>query len=139
MSEQDASAYGLLSRSSLMVQNHFNMKKFQANRLLLVSYDQLTSPNYTNTFQMVIAQSNEATFLIYIYETIDESANAFVGFTQPNGFTEFPNKSMAKASNVGQRGKWIVRVDKSIEPELCPAGKMNTPFCDDGKYCNQKN
>ncbi|CAD5215006.1 unnamed protein product [Bursaphelenchus okinawaensis] len=134
VTESDATNYGLLSRASLLVQNKFNMVRFHAHRLLVVTYEKLsTATSFNqNTFQMVIAQSSDATFLIYLYENVDEDTrSAIVGFSYPNGMLSIPAKTTAKASNVGQKGKWMWKIDNPAKIEQCPAGKMDPPFCED--------
>jgi hypothetical protein len=39
--EADASNYGLLTKASLIVQNKFNLKRFQATSVLIVTYDKV--------------------------------------------------------------------------------------------------
>ncbi|CAD5220901.1 unnamed protein product [Bursaphelenchus xylophilus] len=134
ITESDATNYGLLSRASLLVQNKFNMLRFHANRLLVVTYEKLSVLNSfnQNTFQLVIAQSNDASFVIYLYENVDEDSNsAIVGFSYPNGMVSVPAKTIAKTSNVGQKGKWIWKIDNPHRIENCPAGKREPPFCED--------
>lgn len=57
----------------------------------------------------------------------------FVGITYPNGFIEIPTSELIKKSNVGQPGKWIFQITNSGQISQCPVGKMNPPFCEQGK------
>jgi hypothetical protein len=41
----DASNYNMLTKASLMIQNKFNLKKFQANSVFIVTYDRVMPVN----------------------------------------------------------------------------------------------
>ncbi|KAI6201251.1 EGF-like domain-containing protein [Aphelenchoides besseyi] len=131
VTELDASNYGLLTRTSLIVQSKFNLKKFQALSLLIVTYDKVTALHSSrmNTFQCVIAHSADFTFVLFLYEHLEDEHPSFVGITHPNGFTEVPSSYLISQSNIGQPGKWMFQIDKDGNIGLCPSGKIGPPLC----------
>ncbi|PIO57180.1 Nidogen-like protein, partial [Teladorsagia circumcincta] len=81
-----------------------------------------------NSFQIVLAQSNEATMLTLIYEKT-QSKGPMTGIASPTSpFHLLPNDMLSSHSNVGQPGKWMYRIDNGIS--TCPAGTEHPPLCD---------
>ncbi|VDK50437.1 unnamed protein product [Anisakis simplex] len=129
INEDDALNYALLTRSSLMVQDRFHEREFRTRSLIIISFDKLIQfeTDQLNTFQVVIAQGMNATFLTYLYEEV-ECDNAVSGFSSGGEFFELPFELLMNSSNIGEKGKWMFRVDQK-EPVRCPAGTLNPPLC----------
>ncbi|PIO63556.1 calcium binding EGF domain protein [Teladorsagia circumcincta] len=130
INESDTSAYSLLSRSSTGVQNNFRLRNFQTKTLHLFTFDRMrqAGSENLNSFQIVLAQSNEATMLTLIYEKT-QSKGPMTGIASPtSSFHLLPNDMLSSHSNVGQPGKWMYRIDNGIS--TCPAGTEHPPLCD---------
>lgn len=67
---------------------------------------------------------------MYLFEEI-ESESGLSGFSSGVEFYELPFEMLANRSNIGERGKWLFRVD-GIVPLHCPAGTLNPPLCQKG-------
>lgn len=138
INESDSSAYSLLSRSSIGVQNNFRMKNFRTKTLHVFTFDRMrqAGSENLNSFQIVLAQSEEATMLTLIYEKT-QSKGPMTGIASPMAtFHVLPNDLLSSHSNVGQPGKWMFRIDERIG--TCPAGTEHPPLCDkdcpNGRY-----
>ncbi|VDN04457.1 unnamed protein product [Thelazia callipaeda] len=127
--DSDTSDYTLLARISLSIHNKFHQKDFRAHSLIIVSYDRMMQVDtmQENTFQVVIAQDDNATFAMYLFEQI-ESESGLSGFSSGIEFFELPFEMLANHSNIGERGKWLFRVDGFL-PLHCPAGTVDPPLC----------
>ena len=90
------------------------------------------------TFQCALAQAADATFVLLLYETLDEAeaaaSGAFVGVTHAGGVVELPVGALASRSNVGQAGRWLLQLDTPPLGSIaaCPAGRRGAPFCEQG-------
>ncbi|KAK6745525.1 hypothetical protein RB195_011945 [Necator americanus] len=137
INESDSSAYSLLSRSSASVQNNFRLSNFRTKTLHLFTFDRMRQEGSENlnSFQIVLAQSDEATIATLIYEKT-QSKGPITGIASPTKFHTLPNNMLSSYSNVGQPGKWMLRIDDVIGP--CPSGTMGPPLCDEecpaGRY-----
>ncbi|VDM76976.1 unnamed protein product [Strongylus vulgaris] len=129
INESDSSAYSLLSRSSIGVQNNFRLPNFRTKTLHLFTFDRMrqAGSENLNSFQIVLAQSDEATMLTLIYEKT-QSKGPMTGIASPTAFLPLPNDMLSSHSNVGQPGKWMFRIDDGIG--ACPAGRQGPPLCD---------
>nr|CDJ83750.1 Nidogen and EGF calcium-binding domain containing protein [Haemonchus contortus] len=130
INESDMSAYSLLSRSSIGVQNNFRLTNFRTKTLHLFTFDRMrqAGSENLNSFQIVLAQSDEATMLTLIYEKT-QSKGPMTGIASPKSpFFLLPNDMLSTHSNVGQPGKWMYRIDDGIT--TCPAGAEHPPMCD---------
>lgn len=85
-----------------------------------------------NSFEVVIARGDNATFAMYLFEEI-ESDNALSGFSSGVEFFELPFEVLSNRSNIGERGKWLFRVD-GVLPLHCPAGTLDPPLCQKGSF-----
>ncbi|MCP9257598.1 Nidogen-like protein [Dirofilaria immitis] len=114
--------YTILARLSLSIHNKFHQKDFRARSLFIISYDHMlqADTDQENSFQVIIARGDNATFAMYLFEQI-ESDSGLSGF------------SSANRSNIGEQGKWLFRVD-GVLPLHCPAGTLDPPLCQ--KECN---
>lgn len=83
-----------------------------------------------NSFQVVISQGDNATFLTYLFEEI-ECDTAVSGFSSGTEFFELPFQLLTNRSNIGEKGKWMFRVDDK-SPVRCPAGTLEPPLCQKG-------
>ncbi|EYC03910.1 hypothetical protein Y032_0091g2492 [Ancylostoma ceylanicum] len=128
INESDSSAYSLLSRSSIGVQNNFRLSNFRTKTLHLFTFDRMrqAGSENLNSFQIVLAQSDEATMLTLIYEKT-QSKGPMTGIASPSVFHALPNEMLSSHSNVGQPGKWMFRIDDVIG--ACPAGAQGPPLC----------
>lgn len=86
-----------------------------------------------NTFQVVVAQGEEATFVTFLYENAESMPRGVMGISHPGGFMSVPVELLLGNSNIGQRGKWLFRVDQTGEIGRCPAGLLGPPLCQQGK------
>ncbi|KAK6060817.1 calcium binding EGF domain protein, partial [Cooperia oncophora] len=132
INESDSSGYSLLSRSSIGVQNNFRLSDFRTKTLHLFTFDRMrqAGSENLNSFQIVLAQSDEATMLTLIYEKT-QSKGPMTGIASPTSpFHLLPNDMLSSHSNVGQPGKWMFRIDSSLA--ACPAGTEHPPLCDKG-------
>ncbi|VDM58889.1 unnamed protein product [Angiostrongylus costaricensis] len=129
ITESDVSAYSLLSRSSISVQNNFKIPTFRTKTLHLFTFDRMrqAGSENLNSFQIALAQSNEITMLTLIYEKT-QSKGPMTGISSPTSFHFLPNDLLSTQSNVGQPGKWMFRIDDLIG--TCPAGREHPPLCD---------
>ncbi|KAK6023624.1 EGF-like domain protein [Ostertagia ostertagi] len=132
INESDTSAYSLLSRSSIGVQNNFRLRNFRTKTLHLFTFDRMrqAGSENLNSFQIVLAQSNEATMLTLIYEkdSIKRTNDRYIRVASPtSSFFLLPNDMLSSHSNVGQPGKWMYRIDNGIT--TCPAGTEHPPLC----------
>ncbi|KJH42723.1 calcium binding EGF domain protein [Dictyocaulus viviparus] len=129
VTESDSSAYALLSRSSISIQNDFKLSAFQTKTLHLFTFDRMrqSGSENLNSFQIALAQSDNATMLTLIYEKT-QSKGPMTGIASPTMYYTLPNDLLSTQSNVGQPGKWMFRVDHLLGP--CPAGREHGPLCD---------
>ncbi|WKY01519.1 hypothetical protein Q1695_015487 [Nippostrongylus brasiliensis] len=130
INETDSSAYSLLSRSSIGVQNNFRLSDFRTKTLHLFTFDRMrqAGSENLNSFQIVLAQSDDATMLTLIYEKT-QSKGPMTGIASPaSPFHVLPNDLLSSHSNVGQPGKWMFRIDGPIG--TCPSGTEHPPLCD---------
>uniref|UniRef100_A0A915PK39 EGF-like domain-containing protein n=1 Tax=Setaria digitata TaxID=48799 RepID=A0A915PK39_9BILA len=125
----DPKDYTLLARLSLSVHNKFHQKDFRARSLMIISYDRMLQmdTDQENSFEVVIARGDNATFAMYLFEQI-ESDSGLSGFSSGVEFFELPFDMLANHSNIGERGKWLFRVD-GVLPLHCPAGTLDPPLC----------
>lgn len=132
--DTDAKDYTLLTRLSLSVHNKFHQKDFRARSVIIILYDRMLQidTDLENTFEVVIARGDNATFAMYLFEQI-ESQSGLSGFSSGIEFFELPFDMLANHSNINERGKWLFRVD-GILPLHCPAGTLSPPLCQ--KECN---
>lgn len=56
------------------------------------------------------------------------------GLLSGTELVELPVSALRAASNVGQPGKWVFRIDRQRGPSSCPAGSQGRPFCEDGPH-----
>uniref|UniRef100_A0A1I7XJA3 protein disulfide-isomerase n=1 Tax=Heterorhabditis bacteriophora TaxID=37862 RepID=A0A1I7XJA3_HETBA len=70
VNESDAAAYSLLTRSSIGIQNHFRLTSFHTRALHVFTFDRMrqAGSENLNSFQIILAQSDDATMLTLIYE-----------------------------------------------------------------------
>ncbi|VDN55122.1 unnamed protein product [Dracunculus medinensis] len=122
ITDTDAQDYPLLARSSLSVHTRFHQKDFRARNMIIISYEKMI-----NSFQLVISRGANATFLTYLFEEV-ESEFGFSGFSSGSTLFELPLALLVNQSNIGERGKWMFRID-SKEPLMCPAGTLDPPLC----------
>ncbi|CAG9531514.1 unnamed protein product [Cercopithifilaria johnstoni] len=127
--DTDPKDYTLLTRLSLSVNNKFHQKDFRTISLFIISYDHMlqADTDQENSFQVVIARGDNATFAMYLFEEI-ESDSGLSGFSSGIEFFELPFEMLANRSNIGEQGKWLFRVD-GILPLHCPAGTLDPPLC----------
>ncbi|EJD76634.1 hypothetical protein LOAG_16456 [Loa loa] len=127
--DTDPKDYTLLARLSLSIHNKFHQKDFRARSLLIISYDHMlqVDTDQENSFQVIIARSDNATFAMYLFEEV-ESDKGLSGFSSGVEFFELPFEMLANQSNIGERGKWLFRVD-GVLPLHCPAGTLDPPLC----------
>lgn len=78
----------------------------------------------------MISRGANATFLTYLFEEV-ESEFGFSGFSSGSTLFELPLALLVNQSNIGERGKWMFRID-SKEPLMCPAGTLDPPLCQKG-------
>uniref|UniRef100_A0AC34RER1 Uncharacterized protein n=1 Tax=Panagrolaimus sp. JU765 TaxID=591449 RepID=A0AC34RER1_9BILA len=123
--ESDAGNYSLLTKASLTIQNKFKQQDFRAKSLYIISFKQ----NPESAYQVVIAQSSNATFATFLYENLDETKDAIAGISYSNGFANIPVELLAHNSNIGQQGKWTFRIDQPDKLIKCPAGTLGAPLC----------
>uniref|UniRef100_A0AC35EUR6 EGF-like domain-containing protein n=1 Tax=Panagrolaimus sp. PS1159 TaxID=55785 RepID=A0AC35EUR6_9BILA len=102
ISESDASRYSLLTRASLTAQNKFKQTDFRAKTLYITTFKDDTGFAY----QVVIAQSKNATYVTFLYEKIETTNGVTTGISSNNGFFNIPTELLSHNSNIGQRGKW---------------------------------
>ncbi|VDM42260.1 unnamed protein product [Toxocara canis] len=129
INENDATDYVLLTRSSLNVQSKFHQNDFKTRSMLIISFEKLlqAETDRANTFQVVISQGDNATFLTYLFEEA-ECETAVSGFSSGREFFELPFELLTNRSNIGEKGKWMFRIDGK-SPIRCPAGTLEPPFC----------
>ncbi|VDO48745.1 unnamed protein product [Haemonchus placei] len=129
INESDMSAYSLLSRSSIGVQNNFRLTNFRTKTLHLFTFDRMRQAGSENfESHLKPTQSDEATMLTLIYEKT-QSKGPMTGIASPKSpFFLLPNDLLSTNSNVGQPGKWMYRIDDGIT--TCPAGAEHPPMCD---------
>ncbi|VDO72984.1 unnamed protein product [Heligmosomoides polygyrus] len=110
------------------------MKNFRTKTLHVFTFDRMrqAGSENLNSFQIVLAQSEEATMLTLIYEKT-QSKGPMTGIASPMAtFHVLPNDLLSSHSNVGQPGKWMFRIDERIG--TCPAGTEHPPLCDKGRH-----
>ncbi|TKR76985.1 hypothetical protein L596_018039 [Steinernema carpocapsae] len=131
VSEGDAGDYGLLTRSSLSVQNRFHLLGFKTKSLYIVTFNEVheAGSDKRNTFQVVFAQGENATFVTFLYEELESAQNGVAGVSFPGGFMDLPTELLLDNSNIGQKGKWLFRVDQTEDIGRCPAGLLSPPLC----------
>ncbi|CAB3403508.1 unnamed protein product [Caenorhabditis bovis] len=140
VNDTDSSTFPLLMRASLSVQSIMGLESYETKSMHIFTFDhvrQAGSDNF-NSFQAVIAEAPEATFLFLIYEKA-QAKGPLTGIATPNRFMMIPNDRLTRGSNVGQPGKWMYRVDTAellVGPSRQSQFLQNFPFfeCDSGRY-----
>uniref|UniRef100_A0A7E4VRT2 Nidogen n=1 Tax=Panagrellus redivivus TaxID=6233 RepID=A0A7E4VRT2_PANRE len=123
--DDDAGNYSLLTRASLTVQNKFRQNDFRAKTMVVITFRQNTG----STFQVVLAQSSNASYVTYLYENVEDTHDAVSGISYNGGYFGIPMELLVHNSNIGQRGKWAYRVDRAAGIITCPAGLLGAPLC----------
>jgi hypothetical protein len=86
---------------------------------------------------VVIARGTTSTYVTFLYEKLESISSAKMGISYPEGFMSIPAELLVDNSNIGQRGKWVFRVDRASGIGRCPAGLVDPPLCQRGKQSCQ--